>query len=627
MFSNISFRVKLLTLLLTAILGFAIVTGVAFKGLNEQDASSVRFDTLTEVDKNLSSLVISIMKESEALSRVDDQSYTEFLERQQDKYNQFSATLADDVNVLVDSTAQDHIRQVAAGFKRYNDLMTQLLESKHKVGFTGSSGLRGEVKLLGEALFAKVSRLSLMKQAFSPVREAEKVYIFEPTKENKEAFDAAFSAFAEKVKKYNLEDRFSDAMTPYLAGLSVFDDATKQYSELQSQFTSASDALSSVHQSASAFMQSLVSSARSAAQHSSSQAKVSLLAVSIIVAVVAALMMMGIGRSVNNMMSQIIADLGKIKDGDLTAQLAVNKARGDDFDQLCGSVNEMTEGLGGVIGDVMSTTQDVNDKVTELNSAVSSITKSNLSVSQQTIELASSTQQISATISDISATTNDLSTQSNDTYDSAKKGAETINDALSNLSNTIDIVNRTSVKLNELGVLSKDIDDVIAMINDLANQTNLLALNAAIEAARAGEAGRGFSVVADEVRLLAEKTVEATSSITEIVNTIQSSTEEAITTMSSGQESLKAIEQLSENAGLAIREIEQNAQMSSATSNDMAQAVKDISQTVAHMNDEMDNVAQLLKTDHEFISSIGSNAGDIYEQVHHLDSKTRTFTI
>jgi methyl-accepting chemotaxis protein len=194
------------------------------------------------------------------------------------------------------------------------------------------------------------------------------------------------------------------------------------------------------------------------------------------------------------------------------------------------------------------------------------------------------------------------------------------------LGKTIAVVNQTSTQLNDLGQLSKDIDNVIAMINDLANQTNLLALNAAIEAARAGEAGRGFSVVADEVRSLAEKTVDATAKITDIVGTIQNSTQIAIDTMHNGQENLRSIEEFSEKAELAIREIERNAQTSSTSSIEMARSIQEVAKTAVHMSEEMDRIAQQLQRDNGDINRIEDNTRHIHEQVASLESKTSVFT-
>ena len=393
-----------------------------------------------------------------------------------------------------------------------------------------------------------------------------------------------YDKFYQRVVNFGLEERFGEGVNKYFTSMESFENENQQLKELQSNFMDVKANFGQTRLIAVEYMQKAVLEARQQASASSQQASISLIIVSIVVAIIAALMMMGIGSSVNKTLNQIIKDLGKVKGGDLTARLHVNNKRNDEFDSLCSSVNEMTNGLGSVIGEVVSTTQGVNDMVSQLNTSVTNIAQSNRSVSEQTNSLAAATEEISTTISSISTTTEDLSSQSQNTYESAKVGAETIKSALSNLSSTISIVNKTSKQLNELGQLSKDIDNVIGMINDLANQTNLLALNAAIEAARAGEAGRGFS------------------------------------------ESLHAIETFSEKAELAIREIEQNAQTSSASSIDMARSIQEVAKTAVHMSEEMDKIAQQLQRDNSYINSIEGNTRDIHNQVSSLDKKTSVFT-
>ncbi len=626
MLANLSFRTKLLSLLVAAILGFLIVTAVALQGLSAQETSSTRFEGLTKVDKDLSFLTITLMEEYEALSKIDDESYETFLQNLTTSYEASLVNLTEGKDYVESQSAKDNLDNIATSLTQYNEALQALVQKRQNIGFNGSSGLKGTISSLGEQVTEEISFLSLVKQEFLPVREAEKNFIFEPNQANKANFAERFDKFYKRVTNFGLQDRFGAVIDQYSAAIESFDQEYQQLITLQDAFEAQKANFNETRSVAVDYMQGAVREARQEAGRSSQQATVTLISVSIIVAILASLIVMGIGRSVNKTLSQIIKDLGKVKGGDLTARLYVNNKRNDEFDSLCSSVNEMTSGLGAVIGEVVSTTKGVNGMVTELNTSVTNIAKSNQSVSEQTNSLAAATEEISTTISSISHTTEDLSSQSQNTYESAKVGAETIKGALSNLSNTISIVNKTSMQLNELGQLSKDIDNVIGMINDLANQTNLLALNAAIEAARAGEAGRGFSVVADEVRSLAEKTVDATAKITDIVSTIQSSTQTAIETMHSGQESLQAIEGFSEKAELAIREIEQNAQTSSASSIDMARSIQEVAKTAIHMSEEMDKIAQQLQRDNSYINSIGGNTRDIHNQVSSLDEKTSMFT-
>jgi len=626
MLANLSFRTKLLSLLIAAVLGFVVVTAVALQGLNVQETSSSQFDRLTTVDKDLSSLTIILMEEYESLSSIDDSSFDAFIATLDTNYENFTVILNKDLELLQDEGAKENLTQIAASLDLYNTALKQLVIQKQKVGFNGTSGLKGSISSLGETVTEEISFLSLVKQEFLPVREAEKNYIFEPNAENKQVFMERYEKFFKRVTNFGLEERFGEVINQYFTAVENFDTENQTLSQMQNAFGTAKKNFSETRLAAANYMQQAVTEARQQASASSQQASISVIIVSIAVAIIAALMMASIGSNVKKTLNQIISDLGKVKSGDLTARLTVNNKRNDEFDSLCSSVNEMTTGLGTVIGDVVTTTRDVSGMVTELNTSVTSIAQSNRSVSEQTNSLAAATEEISTTISSISHTTEDLSSQSQNTYESAKLGAETINGAISNLSTTIQVVNKTSEQLNELGQLSKDIDNVIAMINDLANQTNLLALNAAIEAARAGEAGRGFSVVADEVRSLAEKTVDATAKITDIVSTIQSSTQNAIETMKNGQENLHAIEDFSEKAELAIREIEQNAQTSSSSSVEMARSIQEVAKTAIHMSEEMDKIAQQLQRDNNFINSIEGNTRDIHNQVSSLDSKTSVFT-
>lgn len=626
MFVNLSFKAKLSILLISAISGFIIVTLVALNGLNTQTESSNRLQTLSGIESNLDALEIAMMKEYEAMFEVNDDNFQAYVDQINMDKIELLLGLEEDALMIDSAEGQTHLEATMVSLTNFSDALGYVVLQRQRLGFSGQSGLKGEIAGLGDKVLADVGKLSLVKRSFLPVREAEKNYVFETTQNNLDTFMAKFNEFHKRVQNFGLEDRFGESINAYLVAVEKLTKETLKTSAAENDFKLQRAEFDVKRDNASDYLASMTNNATEFAKKSSQQASFTLIAVSVIVALFAGILMAFIGKSVNRSLNQIIRDLIKVQEGDLSARLAINAKRNDEFDALCNSVNAMTNGLGSVIGDVVQTTEEVNGMVSELNLAVTDIADSNKSVNTQTNSLAAATDQISATISNIANTTSTLSSQSKDTFESAKNGAETIKDALDNLSMTVGFVNKTSDQLNDLGKLSKDIDGVISMINDLANQTNLLALNAAIEAARAGEAGRGFSVVADEVRSLAEKTVEATSSITAIVSTIQTSTNNAITTMKDGQENLKAIETSGEKAAQAMREIEVNAQTGADSAHNMAISIQEVSKTSLHMSEEMDAIAQQLQKDTDSISTIADSTNQINSLVDHLDTKTRVFT-
>lgn len=626
MFVNLSFKAKLSILLICAISGFIIVTLVALNGLKAQEESSNRLQTLSKIEGNLDSLVIAMMQEYEDMFEVNDDNFQAYVDQINMEKIELLLGLEEDILIIDSTEGQAHLEETMVSLTNFSDALGYVVLQRQRLGFTGHSGLKGEIASLGDQVLADVGKLSLVKRSFLPVREAEKNYVFETTQANLDAFMATFDEFHKRVQNFGLEERFGESINAYLVAVQKLTRETEKTVRAENDFKNQRVEFSEKRENASDYLAEMTLIATQLAHKSSQQASIMLIGVGVLVTLFAGILMAFIGKSVNHTLNQIIKDLIKVQEGDLSARLAINAKRNDEFDALCGSVNAMTNGLGSVIGDVVITTEEVNGMVSQLNSAVNDIADSNKSVNSQTNSLAAATEEISATISNIADTTSTLSHQSKNTFESAKNGADTIKDALDNLSKTVGFVNKTSDQLNELGRLSKNIDGVISMINDLANQTNLLALNAAIEAARAGEAGRGFSVVADEVRSLAEKTVEATASITDIVGTIQTSTNNAISTMSHGQENLKAIETSGEMAAQAMREIEVHAQTGADSAHHMAISIQEVSKTSMHMSEEMDAIAHQLQKDTDSISSIADNTNQIHSLVDHLDSKTRVFT-
>ena len=175
--------------------------------------------------------------------------------------------------------------------------------------------------------------------------------------------------------------------------------------------------------------------------------------------------------------------------------------------------------------------------------------------SAQASEVASAVEQMTSTILQTTKHASTAAESSKRAGSLAKEGGEVVAQTVVGMNRIAEVVRNAAQTVQELGASSDQIGEIVQVIDDIADQTNLLALNAAIEAARAGEQGRGFAVVADEVRKLAERTTKATKEIGEMIKKIQGDTGGAVKSISLGTEEVEKGKQLADKAGKSLQEI------------------------------------------------------------------------
>ena len=218
-------------------------------------------------------------------------------------------------------------------------------------------------------------------------------------------------------------------------------------------------------------------------------------------------------------------------------------------------------------------------------------------------EVATAMEQMNASVLEIARNASSAAEGSDTARGKAEKGAEIVSEAVRSINEVAEKSRQMQKSLQDLGGKANNIGEVMNVINDIADQTNLLALNAAIEAARAGEAGRGFAVVADEVRKLAEKTMNATKEVGEAVNSIQQGTETNIEYMNEAGDLVEKSTSLSNNAGDSLREIVE-----------MVQENADQVRNIATASEEQSAASEQINTSTEEISRIASEVADSMQQ-------------
>ena len=179
-----------------------------------------------------------------------------------------------------------------------------------------------------------------------------------------------------------------------------------------------------------------------------------------------------------------------------------------------------------------------------------------------------------------------------------------------------EVVRKSAETVQALGKSSDQIGEIVQVIDDIADQTNLLALNAAIEAARAGEQGRGFAVVADEVRKLAERTTKATKEIATMIKQIQKDTSGAVESMEEGTKEVEVGKQLAEKAGKSLQEIIHGAEQ-----------VVDIVTQVAAASEEQSSAAEQISKNIESISSVTQESASGIQQIAHASEDLNRLTL
>jgi len=249
---------------------------------------------------------------------------------------------------------------------------------------------------------------------------------------------------------------------------------------------------------------------------------------------------------------RLLNEMGNLADGDLTVQASVTE---DVTGAIADSINFTIEELRTLVRGINSATDQVTKATQDAQAISNRLYEASQRQNREIQQASGSVLQMAQSINEVSQSAAQSAKVAQQSLAAAEKGAESVQNQIAGMHEIRAQIQETSKRIKRLGESSLEIGEIVELISDITEQTNILALNAAIQAASAGEAGRGFTVVAEEVQRLAERSAEATKQIEAIVKTIQADTQDAVAAMEKSTVGVVEGTKLSDAAGQALEEI------------------------------------------------------------------------
>lgn len=267
----------------------------------------------------------------------------------------------------------------------------------------------------------------------------------------------------------------------------------------------------------------------------------------------------------------LLDEMGDLADGDLTVNAEVTESI---TGAIADSINYTIASLRELVQEINRATEQVNSATAQAQGTSNQLLQAAQKQSVQIKETGDAVEQMASSILEVSSNASQAADVAQRSLEAAAQGSQAVQNTISGMNDIRTQIQETSKRIKRLGESSQEIGEIVELISDITEQTNILALNAAIQAASAGEAGRGFTVVAEEVQRLAERSSEATKQISVIVKTIQTDTNNAVTAMEKSTTGVVEGAKLSDAAGQALNEIE-------SVTNNLARLIEAISSSTA----------------------------------------------
>jgi len=324
-----------------------------------------------------------------------------------------------------------------------------------------------------------------------------------------------------------------------------------------------------------------------------------------------------LSRRITRSLSKVVERARAIADKNLAVEKLDIKSK-DEIGELANAVNDMLDSLRQIISEVSQSSKAVASASTEIAGSAEELSRGMDEQQNQAMQVSSAIEEMSASVAEVARKSADAAQNAEAAGHSASEGGAVVSQTVDGINEIALVVNEAANAVQELGQRSEQIGQVIEVINDIADQTNLLALNAAIEAARAGEHGRGFAVVADEVRKLADRTTKATEEIAQSIIAIQGETGQAVTRIEQGTAKVEEGVTLAQKAGESLSSIVDGSNNVSQMIGSIAAAAEEQSAVSEQVSRNVEQIAQVTRQSADASSQSAQAANDLSRRAEEL---------